>query len=84
MTAYTFEPGIWLDDRLLTTPVGAKIQKALDKWMEQHTDEIAVVLEPFGLHPYDLATPEYRRVVTVGMLRASTRQRIDGDFEVIP
>ena len=47
----------------ITSPVSPAVQNALNEWNEGHLAELIEVLAPFGLHPYDLAQPEYRAIV---------------------
>lgn len=43
--------------------------EALNRINENHHEEAVAALEPFGLHPYDIARPTYRRVVYEGETR---------------
>jgi hypothetical protein len=53
------------DDREVSVPVSPDVARAINEVNEKHFEEVRAALEPFGLHPYDIAMPEYRRVVYV-------------------
>lgn len=65
MKTYTPKRALFIGDKAVSVAVPAEVQDALERWAQKHTDELIEVLAPFGLHPYDLAAPQYRRVVTV-------------------
>lgn len=35
----------------------------LNGWLEDHHADIAAALAPYGIHPYDIARPQFERVV---------------------
>jgi len=59
---------LFLDGSLVTVPVNAGAQEAMDRVMRTHTAEIDAALAPFGLASFGLAStdiliPTYERVV---------------------
>lgn len=62
-TEYKVRAAVFVDDHALTVPITPDAQLAVDMWLTRYTDELAEVLKPFGLHPYDLASPRIERVV---------------------
>ena len=53
-----------IDGHFLTVPILDDALAAMRAWEESKTEEVAAVLAPFGLHPYDLAQPEWLRRLT--------------------
>lgn len=47
----------------ITVPISGQARDAITEFNGRHTIELALVLAPYGLHPHDLAQPDYRRVV---------------------
>lgn len=54
---------------LITTPINKYAQIALEQWHVEHAEELAELLSPYGLHPFDIVTPAYRRVVRIEEIR---------------
>ena len=52
-----------LDAHVLTLPVTDGVQAAIERWNERNGVSLAIALAPYGIHPYDLTQPEYRRVI---------------------
>lgn len=61
---HEIKPAVVVDDTTLTVPIPFEAASAINEWHEAHTEELAKLLAPFGLHPYDIALPQYERVVT--------------------
>jgi len=67
---YDIKRGISVEYSVLTVPVSAEVQTALEQWYSrQPIDGLIEALAPFGLHPWDLAAPRYERVVTADDVR---------------
>lgn len=64
MSNVEVQPGIVVGGTVLTVPVPAEAQEAIDRWHAERVDELAAILKPFGLHPYMIGAPAYHRVVT--------------------
>lgn len=62
---------------LITIPLEHEAAQALFRWHENHHVEIAAVLAPFGVHPYDIAEPTYRRVARSHELLTAVDARAD-------
>lgn len=52
-----------IDDTVVTTPVSAEVARAIRDVERRYFRAAADALAPFGLHPYDIAAPEYARIV---------------------
>lgn len=55
---------ISVEHHVLTVPVSTEVSVAIAEWGQRHLDDLIATLEPFGLHPYDIAAPRYERIVT--------------------
>jgi len=61
---YPVRPALhYKDGTQVTTPARKSVSQALHNYMVEHVDEIAAVLAPYGVHPYDLARPEWEMVI---------------------
>lgn len=54
-----------VDGHRLTVPLPEDAMKAIRDWEESRDHEIAALLAPFGLHPYEMPPTEWRRYVTL-------------------
>jgi hypothetical protein len=54
---------VWRDNKPVAIPISQGAASALNDWHQRHHDEIAEVLAPYGLHPYDVLAPEWQRCV---------------------
>lgn len=61
--AHRVRPSIGFADEVLTEPVPRDVEKVLREVERAGYDLAVQLLAPFGLHPYDIAAPEYRRVI---------------------
>lgn len=52
-----------IDGTFITVPVSEGVQAAWVTWCTEHFEDLRVMLEPFGLHPDDIALPELHRIV---------------------
>ena len=66
----TVSKGIVVDGAVLTVPVSDAVRKAIESWTYDHADDLHRRLESFGLNAYDLALPDWHRVVTAGDIGA--------------
>ena len=60
---YPITPALRVDGEQVTVPVSKEVQDALAAWSVRYTAEIADVLEAYGISPYDIAVPQWRRIV---------------------
>jgi hypothetical protein len=49
----------------VTVAVSAEVQAAIEQWQRAHIEDLIRNLKPYGIHPDDIAAPQYRRVVTI-------------------
>lgn len=61
----THREALVISDHVVSVPVPLEVARAIEEVTAKFHDELREALEPFGLHPYDIAMPEYRRVVYV-------------------
>ena len=50
----------------ITVPVAPEVAEVIHEWAQEHAEDLNERLAPFGLGNYNIARPEYRRVVTEG------------------
>lgn len=57
------KPALHIHGEQITAPVSPEVQTAMERWTERSHAELVDILAPFGMHPYDIAMPEFRQVV---------------------
>lgn len=70
---YKIPSSVEIDGSRVTEPLTPEAMKAMRRWEETKTDELIAVLAPYGLHPYDLDAPDWRRIVTPAEVRTRLR-----------
>ncbi|MDL9978842.1 hypothetical protein [Microbacterium candidum] len=52
-----------VDGSIITVPLESAAQRALERWLFAHVEEVRAVLAPFGLDPNEVELPTFVRVV---------------------
>lgn len=68
----TIKPALVVDDAVVTAVLPLEVQLAIREAQEVAMQAVRVALAPYGLSPWDIQAPTFRRVVSRDEIRERT------------